>query len=126
MSDELLPCPFCGKKARKIAANLIICSDTVNCGAEVHFDAQCTNDAATKAWNTRSEQSSETKIAHNIFAGILYDFGAYLTTRDERLTASAVDNAAPMADAIVAFAAKRGLCLDDPATFDWPKLLDQK
>lgn len=33
--EILLDCPFCGKKARRVSANLICCEDTVNCCANV-------------------------------------------------------------------------------------------
>lgn len=56
----------------------------------------------------------------HIVAGALFDFGGYLTTRDERLIASATDNAAPMADAITAFMDLRGVDRDCEPFFQWP------
>ena len=56
----------------------------------------------------------------HIAAGVLFDFGGYLTTRDERLTASATDNAAPMADAINAFMDLRGVDRECEPFLQWP------
>ena len=56
----------------------------------------------------------------HIVAGALYDFGGFLTTRDERLIASATDNAAPMADAIKEFLTLRGVDRDCAPFFQWP------
>lgn len=43
----------------------------------------------------------------------------YLTTRDETTRMGATEWAAPACDALVAFAAKRGLSLDNPAIETW-------
>ena len=56
----------------------------------------------------------------HIVSGVLFDFGGYLTTRDERLIASAKDNAAPMVDAISAFIKLRGVDCDCEPFFQWP------
>ena len=56
----------------------------------------------------------------HIAAGVLYDFGGFLTTRDERLVASATDNATPMADAVSAFLDLRGIDRDCEPFFQWP------
>ena len=55
----------------------------------------------------------------NIASGVLFDFGAYLTTRDERMTVSAKDNASPMVDAIVAFLKLRGVNRDCEPFLQW-------
>ena len=47
-----------------------------------------------------------------IVTAALYDFGGWLTTRDERITLSATDNASPMADAIVEFCGMRNINLN--------------
>ena len=54
MTAELKPCAHCGKPAKKLAENLIVCSDTVNCNAEINFDARCGDGSVDKAWNTRA------------------------------------------------------------------------
>jgi hypothetical protein len=56
----------------------------------------------------------------HIVAGAIYDFGGYLTSRDERIVASATDNAAPMADAVGAFLDLRGVDRDCEPFFQWP------
>ncbi len=56
----------------------------------------------------------------HIVSGALFDFGGYLTTRNERLTASATDNAAPVADAITAFLKLRGVDTECEPFFQWP------
>lgn len=54
-------------------------------------------------------------------AGLLFDFGGFLTTHETRWKFSAYDDASPMVEAIEEFAAKRGLSLDDPAISSWHK-----
>ena len=51
---ELLPCPFCGKKAEMFAWTAR-CSDTVNCGAQTDFHEN--EKASIAAWNRRSPAS---------------------------------------------------------------------
>ena len=45
----------------------------------------------------------------HIVAGAIFDFAGFLTTRDERITLSAKDNASPAADAVKAFLELRGV-----------------
>ena len=60
------------------------------------------------------------ELLDHVVAGALYDFGGYLTTRPERMTVSAVDNAAPMADAIKDFMTLRGVDQEcKPMTMQW-------
>ena len=58
-------------------------------------------------------------VSHAVIAGALFDFMAWLTTRKERITLSAADDASPAADAIKVFAEMRGLSLDDARVQDW-------
>lgn len=59
---------------------------------------------------------------NQIVAGVLFDFGGYLTTRKKRLIASAADDAAPMADVIREFLVTRGVDISGDPDFDWPAL----
>lgn len=53
-SNELLPCPFCGKEAAVLGSNLIGCIDVVGCGAEVDL-GHCTDYGPVVAqWNKRT------------------------------------------------------------------------
>lgn len=54
----------------------------------------------------------------HIACGILYDFAAFLTTRDKRITLSAVDDASPAAEAIQEFLALNGVKPTEPF-FHW-------
>jgi len=63
------------------------------------------------------ERMRETRQA--IIAGALFDFMAWLTSRDERLVLSSADEAGPAVDAIRDFAKMRGLSLDDARVLDW-------
>ena len=56
----------------------------------------------------------------HIVSGAIYDFAAFLTTRDERITLSATDNAAPAADAVKAFLELRGVDQSCEPFFQWP------
>ena len=58
-------------------------------------------------------------VPHAVIAGALFDFMAWLTTRDERLVLSGADEAGPAVDAIRDFAKMRGLSLDDAKVQDW-------
>ena len=58
-------------------------------------------------------------VPHAVIAGALFDFMAWLTTRDERLVLSSADEASPAVDAIRDFAKMRGLSLDDARVQDW-------
>ena len=61
-------------------------------------------------------------INDKIIAGILFDFMGWLTSRDERLTLSSVDDSAPAADAVVEFCDMRGISLDEAAVLNWNEL----
>lgn len=54
-----------------------------------------------------------------IIAGALYDFGGFLTTRENIMRVGSTENASPMVDAIKEFAALRKLPLDDAAVQSW-------
>jgi hypothetical protein len=58
-------------------------------------------------------------VNHAVIAGALFDFMAWLTTRDERLVLSSADEALPAVDAIKDFAKMRGLSLDDAMVQNW-------
>ena len=51
----LLPCPFCGNEAEMKYANMINCTDTVNCGAQVDSgdSGSLTTKYTIEAWNNR-------------------------------------------------------------------------
>ncbi len=71
-------------------------------------------------WDALQEKSASGEPA-DLIAGALYDLMGYLTTRDETIRLGATELATPAVDALVAFAAKRGLSLDNPAIADWSK-----
>jgi hypothetical protein len=54
-----------------------------------------------------------------IIAGALFDLMGYLTCREERLTLSSRDDAAPAVEVLTAWAKLRGLSLDDARVQDW-------
>lgn len=59
------------------------------------------------------------KLDH-IVSGALYDFAAHLTTRPERITLSASDNAAPAAEAVKEFLPLRGIDQTCEPFFQYP------
>ena len=58
-------------------------------------------------------------VSADLIAGALYDLMGHLTSRDETLHLGATEWATPAVDALVAFAEKRGLSLNNPAIEDW-------
>lgn len=58
-------------------------------------------------------------IPHDVIAGALFDFMAWLTSRPKRIMLSSVDDALPAVDAIKDFAKLRGLSLDDVRVQTW-------
>ena len=59
---KLKPCPFCGKPGKVIMADLVGCTDVVNCGALIEGDANQPNAEkelayCIKRWNTRINPS---------------------------------------------------------------------
>ena len=54
---KLLPCPFCGAAAQMRYVNLINCTDTVSCGAEIHMgdSGERTAEYAIASWNSRTK-----------------------------------------------------------------------
>ena len=64
-------------------------------------------------------------VAHNVIAGVLFDFMGWLTSRPKRIMLSSVDDASPAVDAIRDFAKMRSLSLDDAKVQDWQEALAQ-
>jgi hypothetical protein len=62
-------------------------------------------------------------VAHDVIAGALFDFMAWLTSRPKRIMLSSVDDASPAVDAISEFAKLRGLSLDDAQVQTWQDIL---
>ncbi len=58
----------------------------------------------------------------NIVAGVLFDFGGFLTTRPTPVTLSGHHDCSPMVDLIKEFALLRGVDINNPCIFDWQKL----
>lgn len=54
-----------------------------------------------------------------LIAGVIYDFAAWLTTRDERITISKHDCAGPMADAVREFLKMREVFSYTRPIFNW-------
>ena len=62
-------------------------------------------------------------VAHDVIAGALFDFMAWLTSRPKRIMLSSVDDASPAVDAIKDFAKLRGLSLNDARVQAWQDVL---
>ncbi|MFA5376619.1 MAG: hypothetical protein WC455_12805 [Dehalococcoidia bacterium] len=60
-----------------------------------------------------------TSDLEKLIAGAIFDFVAFLTTRDEQITLSAHHNASPAVKAIEEFAATRSLSLDEADVQEW-------
>ena len=78
----------------------------------------------------KAAQPAQEPVGHfaqqAVIAGALFDFMAWLTTRDERLVLSGADEAGPAVDAIRDFAKMRGLSLDDARVLDWQDAIKEK
>ena len=60
---KLLPCPFCGKPAKAMLGNVVACTDSLNCGANVDI-GHCIDPAlAAKFWNKRASPEPLTSNA---------------------------------------------------------------
>jgi hypothetical protein len=68
---------------------------------------------------------SEAPVAAPIIVGALFDFGGFLTTREQSMAVGSKELASPMADAIKEFAEKRGLSIDDAAVREWCELISK-
>ena len=64
-------------------------------------------------------QPSQQPVAHDVIAGVLFDFMGWLTSRPKRIMLSSADDASPAVDAIRDFAKMRDLSLDDAKVQDW-------
>ena len=62
-------------------------------------------------------------VAHDVIAGALFDFMAWLTSRPKRIMLSSVDDASPAVDAIKDFSELRGLSLDNARVQAWQDVL---
>lgn len=70
MSEELLPCPFCGHNAKvwKTSRRYIVrCMDDINCAALI--SGSFSENVAVKAWNTRTEPANREIIEQAHMAG---------------------------------------------------------
>lgn len=89
-TPKLKPCPFCGKPAKLFAPNMVICTDTVSCGAEVNSgdSGDMTQEYTVSAWNTRAAPewiSVETRLPENTDYVLVY-----FKTNDDEHTGQAV------------------------------------
>jgi hypothetical protein len=66
-----------------------------------------------------SDVSTEKKTLHNIVAGALFDFCAHLTTQPGTLKLGAKHESPAIIEPLKAWAAERGLKLDDAAVQSW-------
>lgn len=73
---------------------------------------------ATLAQQPKDHMSIES--LDHIVSGAIFDFAGFLTTRSERITLSAADNAGPAADAVKAFLTLRGVDQSCEPFFQWP------
>ena len=87
-------------------------------GIHPDYDTLALRDVA-KLYAKYDELYKAQSVSHSVIAGALFDFMAWLTTRDERLVLSGADEAGPAVDAIIDFAKMRGLSLDDARVQDW-------
>jgi hypothetical protein len=87
-------------------------------GIHPDYDTLALRDVA-KLYAKYDELYKAQPVHHAVIAGALFDFMAWLTTRDERLVLSGADEASPAVDAIRDFAKMRGLSLDDAKVQDW-------
>lgn len=60
-----------------------------------------------------------TKPSAAVIAGALFDFAAYLSTREESFEVGAQHHPGPIIDALKAWAVERELSLDDAAVESW-------
>jgi hypothetical protein len=58
-----------------------------------------------------------------VIAGAIFDFGGFLTTRDNVVEIGATANASSMVELIKEWAALRGLSLDDAAVLSWQETI---
>ena len=68
---------------------------------------------------TTGVQMSIESLDH-IVSGAIFDFAGFLTTRDQRITLSSTDDAAPAADAVKEFLSLRGVDPNCEPFFQWP------
>ena len=87
-------------------------------GIHPDYDTLALRDVA-KLYAKYDELYKAQPVHHAVIAGALFDFMAWLTTRDERLVLSGADEAGPAVEAITAFSKMRGLSLDDAKVQDW-------
>ena len=105
-NDEVI-CPNCVHQFRAIPQNV------QQLMLDVGFKPPFTNPAQPEP------------VAHDVIAGVLFDFMAWLTSRPKRIMLSSADDASPAVDAIRDFAKMRGLSLDDAKVQDWQEALAQ-
>jgi hypothetical protein len=60
VSDQLKPCPFCCKPAKRYFTNVVGCTDTVNCGAQIELGDHGTRtiEYTIESWNRRVENEA--------------------------------------------------------------------
>ena len=87
-------------------------------GIHPDYDTLALRDVA-KLYAKYNELYKAQPVSQAVIAGALFDFMAWLTTRDERLVLSGADEAGPAVDAIRDFAKMRSLSLDDAQVQDW-------
>jgi len=63
------------------------------------------------------------QVVNNIVSGAIYDFAAWLTTREEQIKASSKDDAAPIANAVKEFLKIREVDESNPLIQDWQDYL---
>ena len=73
-----------------------------------------------------TELREQEPVAHSLFAGALFDFMGWLTSRKERLVLSSVDDASPAVEVIRQFAEMRCLSLDEAKVQEWQDLLTEQ
>lgn len=59
-----------------------------------------------------------------IIAGAIYDFAGFLTTLDPTIQVGATEHPEPVINAIITWAAMRGLSIDQPFVQEWKEQAD--
>lgn len=71
-----------------------------------------------------SQSDPDSSNMDRIIAGAIYDFAGFLTTLDPTIQVGATEHPEPVINAIITWAATRGLSIDQPFVQDWKEQAD--